>query len=189
MNHTGMSVAALRLNRRFRYLPDGPFGLAPRELDDTGSARVRHPRAEWRDEGAGVRARRADGPDDLLTVIGGGLADRIKRSTVLFWSNSISGLSQLGIASVLFSDLSIYWVVPLACVNGTAEAFTTPALRGALADIVDVEQLTRANSLAQARGDDDLQRVTDQERQHADGQRLATAACRSRAISHGTPTA
>jgi MFS family permease len=83
----------------------------------------------------------------LLTVIGAGIADRVGRSTVLTLSNSLSGLSQLAIAGVLFDHIGVCWIVPLACVNGTAEAFTMPASRGVLAELVATDQLTRANSL------------------------------------------
>lgn len=86
-------------------------------------------------------------PMVLFTVVGGGLADRVRRSTVLTWSNSVSGLTQLAIAGVLFSGVSVYWIIPLAGVSGAAGAFTMPALRGALAELVAVDQLTRANSL------------------------------------------
>ncbi|MEV0294789.1 MFS transporter [Nocardia sp. NPDC050710] len=86
-------------------------------------------------------------PMVLITVIGGGIADRVRRSTVLMWSNSLSGLTQCAIAAVLLAQVQVYWIVPLACLNGAATAFTMPALRGALAELVTTDQLMRANSL------------------------------------------
>jgi MFS family permease len=86
-------------------------------------------------------------PIILFTAIGGGMADRVGRSTVLTLSNSLSGITQLAIAGVLFGHIWVFWIVPLAAIYGTAEAFTMPASRGALAELVTADQLTRANSL------------------------------------------
>ena len=83
----------------------------------------------------------------LLTLIGGAVADRLDRSKVLRWSNATTGLTQLCVAGLLISSVPIYAVFPVAVLNGAAGAFTTPALRGVLPEIVPSDQLTRANSL------------------------------------------
>lgn len=83
----------------------------------------------------------------LLTLVGGAVADRFDRGGVLRWSNATTGLTQLCTAALLFGPAPIYAIVPVAVLNGAAGAFTTPALRGVLPEIVPADQLTRANSL------------------------------------------
>ncbi|MFE0291366.1 MFS transporter [Nocardiopsis alba] len=83
----------------------------------------------------------------LLTLVGGAVADRFDRGRVLRWSNATTGLTQLCTAALLFGPAPIYAIVPVAVLNGAAGAFTTPALRGVLPEIVPADQLTRANSL------------------------------------------
>lgn len=83
----------------------------------------------------------------LLTLVGGAVADRLDRSKVLRWSNATTGLTQICVAGLLISSVSIYAALPAAALNGAAGAFTTPALRGILPEIVPSDQLTRANSL------------------------------------------
>lgn len=83
----------------------------------------------------------------LLTLVGGAVSDRLDRSKVLRWSNATTGLTQICVAGLLISPVSIYAVLPVAVLNGSAGAFTTPALRGILPEIVPSDQVMRANSL------------------------------------------
>lgn len=83
----------------------------------------------------------------LFTLIGGGVADRVRRSVVLTWSNLAAGMVKLAVAGVLLSGVPVAWILPLVALNGTAEAFTTPALRGLVPELVPVPLLTRANSV------------------------------------------
>lgn len=83
----------------------------------------------------------------LFIFIGGGIADRFKRSTILFWSNLAAGLTQFAMAAALFSGAQVYWLIPLSVLNGVAEAFTGPALRGIVPEVVARPRLALANSL------------------------------------------
>ncbi|WP_227983229.1 MFS transporter [Nocardia spumae] len=81
-------------------------------------------------------------------LIGGAMADRYSRRTVLLVTNAGSALTQGSVAVLLLTGH--YWlpaVALLECGNGVLAAFTTPALRGVVSDLVDKSQLRQANSL------------------------------------------
>ncbi|MEY9849691.1 MFS transporter [Streptacidiphilus sp. MAP5-3] len=100
-------------------------------------------------------------PDDLGVVlaahmvpllafllIGGATADRLPRRTVLVAANLGSGLTQGAVAVLLLTgNYSLPAVATLEFFNGLLAAFTTPALRGLLPELVATEELQRANSL------------------------------------------
>jgi MFS family permease len=84
----------------------------------------------------------------LFLLVGGVVADRFSRRTVLLVSNSGAALSQ-GLAATLFisGNFHLAAIVALEFVNGTLTAFTSPALRGIVPQLVDADQRQRANSL------------------------------------------
>lgn len=86
-------------------------------------------------------------PNVLMLLVGGRVADRYRRDRMLILSNLGSGLSQAGIAAVVLAGANPYWIFPLAVANGVLAAFTSPAMRGIIPEIVDRKDIMQANSL------------------------------------------
>jgi MFS family permease len=87
-------------------------------------------------------------PHLLLLLVGGATADRFSRRTVLVVANIGSALTQGAVAAVLLIGYySLPLIAALEFANGALAAFTTPALRGIVPELVQVDQLQRANAL------------------------------------------
>lgn len=87
-------------------------------------------------------------PQLALLLVGGAVADRLSRRTVLVAANLGAGLTQGAVAAVLITGhYSLPVVAGLELVNGALEAFTSPALRGIVPDLVPAVGLGRANAL------------------------------------------
>lgn len=86
-------------------------------------------------------------PKLALLLLGGAVADRLPRRTVLVVANLGAGLTQGAVAVVLISG---HYGLPLLAgielVNGALEAFALPALRGILPELVPPAELHRANA-------------------------------------------
>jgi MFS family permease len=84
----------------------------------------------------------------VFLLVGGVVADRFSRRTVLLVSNFGAALSQ-GLAATFSSPgtSTLPPSSPWRFVNGTLTAFTSPALRGIVPQLVDADQRQRANSL------------------------------------------
>lgn len=81
-------------------------------------------------------------------LVGGAVADRSPRARVLVWSNLGAGLTQGMVAALL---LTSHYHLPLIALlemsNGACTAFTLPALRGLVPQLVDRDGVQKANSL------------------------------------------
>ncbi len=87
-------------------------------------------------------------PHLLLLLVGGATADRLPRRTVLVAANLGSALTQGAVAAILLTgNYSFPLIAGLEFGNGVVAAFTTPALRGVVPELVDVHQLQKANAL------------------------------------------
>lgn len=83
----------------------------------------------------------------VFTLAGGIAGDRFSRRTVLLLSNLGAGLTQAAVAYLLISGTyHLPSLILLEIVNGTMAAFTNPALRGIVPDIVGKPQMQKANS-------------------------------------------
>lgn len=81
-------------------------------------------------------------------LIGGAVADRFSRSTVLKLSNLGAASTQGLVAFLLLSGgYNIALIIVLEFLNGSLTAFTQPAMRGIIPQLVDKAQIRRANSL------------------------------------------
>ena len=83
-----------------------------------------------------------------LLLLGGVVADRLPRAVVLVSSHLTAGATQGVVAWWFFrggGDLTL--LVVASGLNGAASAFTGPALRGILTQLVDREAIGRANAL------------------------------------------
>lgn len=84
----------------------------------------------------------------LFLLVGGVLADRWGRGTVIQASNLLSGASQALIAFLLLTDRAELWhLVVLSACNGVVAAVGLPALNGIVPQLVPREQLQQANVL------------------------------------------
>jgi MFS family permease len=86
-------------------------------------------------------------PNVLMLLVGGSIADRYRRDRLIQLGNLGSGLSQAGIAAIVLTGVNPYCIFPLAIVNGVLGAFTSPATRGIIPEIVDSRDIKQANSL------------------------------------------
>ena len=81
-------------------------------------------------------------------LIGGAVADRLPRRAVLVVSNLGAAVTQGAVAALLLSGhYALGAIAGLEFLNGLLSAFTTPALRGLLPELVPTDQLQRANAL------------------------------------------
>lgn len=88
------------------------------------------------------------GPQLVLLLVGGAIADRFSRRNVLIVANLGAGLTQAGVAVVLLSgSYSLPLVAGLSLLTGALEAFASPALRGIVPELVPPDYLQRANSV------------------------------------------
>ncbi|WDL98334.1 MFS transporter [Alicyclobacillus sp. ALC3] len=89
-------------------------------------------------------------PEVIMVLMGGSVADRYRRDRLLVLSSVGSGLSQSGIAVIVVLRLDPYWILPLAVVNGVLGAFTSPAMRGIIPELVERSDIKQANALLNA---------------------------------------
>ncbi|GAB2957275.1 MFS transporter [Saccharothrix stipae] len=87
-------------------------------------------------------------PQVLFLVLGGVLADRFSRITIVVSANIVSACGQLLMALVLASGGSPLWqICAISALNGCAVAFFLPASQGLLPQTVPQHQLREANAL------------------------------------------
>jgi hypothetical protein len=80
--------------------------------------------------------------------VGGVLGDRFPRRTVMIGSDVSSTIVRIAMGVLLVSGHAHVWeLVALQAVGGASVAFYNPAFYGLVRDIVETEQLQRANSL------------------------------------------
>ncbi len=104
--------------------------------------------ASGRPSDLGIVLAASFGPHLVLLLVGGVVADRFSRRSVLVVANLGAGLAQAGVAAVLLTGhYSLLAVSALALVNGSLEAFASPALRGIVPELVAPADLGRANSV------------------------------------------
>lgn len=85
-------------------------------------------------------------------LVGGGLADRYRRDTVLCLTSLGAGVAQAGVAIVLLTHQHPALLLPLSAANGIGQGLTRPALRGILANVATGRELQQASSLIATAG-------------------------------------
>lgn len=80
-------------------------------------------------------------------ILGGGIADRYRRDTVLCLTSLGSGISQTGVAILLLTHQPPALLLPLSAFNGIFQALTTPTMRGIVPQLASGRGIQRANSL------------------------------------------
>jgi MFS family permease len=87
-------------------------------------------------------------PEVLFLLVGGALADRYNRRTMIVAANLVSGAAQLSAAVLLLSGQAAAWhLAVLAAVGGTATAWVQPASRSILRNVVSPDDRPAAVAL------------------------------------------
>lgn len=83
----------------------------------------------------------------IFMLVGGTLADRLSRRTLLIASNVASALVLAGIATLLATgSYTLYWMTALSALQGAVAAFEGPAFRGIVPELAPANDLQRANA-------------------------------------------
>jgi MFS family permease len=80
-------------------------------------------------------------------LLGGGIADRYRRDTVLCLTSLGAGLTQAGVAVLLLTHQHPALLLPFSVLNGVFQGLTTPALRGIVSNLTARRGLQQASSL------------------------------------------
>ena len=91
-------------------------------------------------------------PAVFLTPLGGVVADRVNRRTILIIADVVVGLAMLSLVFPFFvlgwrDELALLWLVCAQFVGGAAMAFFGPAIMATIPDIAPRSRLDDANSL------------------------------------------
>ncbi len=84
----------------------------------------------------------------VFMLVGGTLADRFSRRTLLIYSNIMSSLVLAGMSALLiWGQYSLVAMSALSALSGVVSAFASPALRGIVPELVPTDRLQQANAL------------------------------------------
>lgn len=87
-------------------------------------------------------------PMVALLLVGGVVADRVPRRALLTLTHLLAGLAQAGSALWFLLDArTLPLLLVVAALGGLASAFTAPALRGIITDLVPFGAIGRANAV------------------------------------------
>ena len=89
-------------------------------------------------------------PNVIVLLIGGSVADRYRRDRLIQWASVGAGCTQAGIAAIVLTGANPYGMFPLAVMNGIIGAFTAPATRGIIPQLVARDDISRANAYISA---------------------------------------
>lgn len=137
-----LAVRAFRLHFTARMLSwtgsaVAPIGMAFAVLHLGGGA-----------SGLGLVLAANMAPQILLLLIGGVVADRWSRATVMVWTNIVSAGAEAVAAVLLWSGTAQVWhLVAVSALCGAASSFFTPAAGGIVVEVVPAEMRYAANAL------------------------------------------
>ncbi|MEU2281671.1 MFS transporter [Streptomyces sp. NPDC013178] len=80
-------------------------------------------------------------------ILGGGIADRYRRDTVLSLTSLGASISQAGVAALLLTHQHPALLLPLSALNGIFQALTKPTMRGIVPQMASGRGIQQANSL------------------------------------------
>ena len=87
-------------------------------------------------------------PQIVFILAGGVWADRLPRSLIMVGGNALSGVAQVGVATLLLTHHAQLWqLMALQFVRGTASAFFFPAAFSIVPQIVPTNETQQANAL------------------------------------------
>lgn len=137
-----LAVRAFRLHFTARMLSwtgsaVAPIGMAFAVLHLGGGA-----------SGLGLVLAANMAPQILLLLIGGVVADRWSRATVMVWTNILSAAAEAVAAVLLWSGAAQVWhLVAVSALCGAASSFFTPAAGGVVVEVIPAELRYAANAL------------------------------------------
>lgn len=86
-------------------------------------------------------------PTVVLGPIAGSLADKWDRKKIIVYTDLISGICALYLGIRAFGDISLFEVYLVTIALGVCKTFFSPALNASIPNIIQSDQLSRANSL------------------------------------------
>lgn len=87
-------------------------------------------------------------PTLVLLLLGGAVADRVSRRAVLIVTNLTTAAVMAVMAVILITDrYDLFVIAGLVLISGAVSAFSQPALRGIVPELVERRDLQRANAL------------------------------------------
>jgi MFS family permease len=86
-------------------------------------------------------------PGVLLGPFAGTVADRLNRKWIIIAADFIRGILFTSMGAMLLFDIFPFWAIyPLAILSGACGAFFSPAIASSIPEIVDRDELSKANS-------------------------------------------
>lgn len=86
-------------------------------------------------------------PGVLLGPFAGAVADRVNRKSIIIAADFLRGTLYTLMGAMLLFDVFPFWLIyPVAILSGICGAFFSPAISSSIPDIVDRENLSKANS-------------------------------------------
>ncbi|WP_042149135.1 MFS transporter [Paucisalibacillus sp. EB02] len=89
-------------------------------------------------------------PRLILLIVGGLIADRVNKRTVLFWSDFTRAMLIGILILLIFTDTVAVWhLLVLSGLFGISDAFSYPAMQSLIPTLLEKDQLQRGNSFIQ----------------------------------------
>ncbi|MET0589929.1 MAG: MFS transporter [Naasia sp.] len=90
----------------------------------------------------------AFGPQGIVSIFGGTLADRVNRRLLVMASDGVIAVTTLALALIMLSGVTDLWIILLAVgVRSVGAGFQTPAVSAMIPQIAPADQLLRVNGL------------------------------------------
>lgn len=90
----------------------------------------------------------AFGPQGIVSIFGGTLADRVNRRVLVMTTDAVIALTTLALALIMMSGVTELWILLLAVgVRSVGAGFQTPAVAAMIPQITPPDQLLRVNGL------------------------------------------
>lgn len=90
----------------------------------------------------------AFGPQGVVSIFGGTLADRVNRRLLVMTSDGVIAVTTLALAVVMMNGITDLWIILLAVgVRSVGAGFQTPAVSAMIPQITPPDQLLRVNGL------------------------------------------
>ena len=88
-------------------------------------------------------------PMTIFSPVGGALADRLPKRTIIFVSNLVNGLSSLLVGLlILWGDIALWHLFLIGLMDGILNAFNMPSRQGMIPSLVSRERLVNAVALS-----------------------------------------
>ncbi len=90
----------------------------------------------------------AFGPQGVVSIFGGTLADRVNRRLLVMLSDGVTALTTLALALIMMNGVTDLWIILVAVgVRSVGAGFQTPAVQAMIPQIAPADQLLRVNGI------------------------------------------